>query len=56
MSCVAPRDQIETNMDFLGLNIMQNKLKSESAGVLQDLQRADIRTLMVTGQINLICI
>uniref|UniRef100_A0A8C4ZQV5 Probable cation-transporting ATPase 13A3 n=1 Tax=Gadus morhua TaxID=8049 RepID=A0A8C4ZQV5_GADMO len=43
------RDQIETNMDFLGLIIMQNKLKSESAGVLQDLQRADIRTLMVTG-------
>ncbi|KAK0138247.1 putative cation-transporting ATPase 13A3 [Merluccius polli] len=43
------RDQIETNMDFLGLIIMQNKLKSETAGVLQDLQRADIRTLMVTG-------
>ncbi|CAL8281134.1 unnamed protein product [Lota lota] len=43
------RDQMETNMDFLGLIIMQNKLKPETAGVLQDLHRADIRTLMVTG-------
>lgn len=36
-------------MDFLGLIVMQNKLKPETAGVLEDLQRADIRTLMVTG-------
>ncbi|XP_020566425.1 probable cation-transporting ATPase 13A3 isoform X3 [Oryzias latipes] len=43
------RDLIETNMDFLGLIIMQNKIKPETAGVLHDLQRANIRTLMVTG-------
>uniref|UniRef100_H2LIK4 P-type ATPase A domain-containing protein n=1 Tax=Oryzias latipes TaxID=8090 RepID=H2LIK4_ORYLA len=42
-------DLIETNMDFLGLIIMQNKIKPETAGVLHDLQRANIRTLMVTG-------
>lgn len=37
-------------MEFLGLIIMQNKLKAESAGVLQDLHRAHIRTVMVTGE------
>lgn len=44
------RDLIETNMDFLGLIIMQNKIKEETAGVLQELQQANIRTLMVTGK------
>uniref|UniRef100_A0A8C1L0A1 ATPase 13A3 n=1 Tax=Cyprinus carpio TaxID=7962 RepID=A0A8C1L0A1_CYPCA len=37
------------NMDFLGLIIMQNKLKTETPGVLEDLRRANIRTVMVTG-------
>ncbi|XP_071379354.1 polyamine-transporting ATPase 13A3-like [Centroberyx affinis] len=43
------RDLIETNMEFLGLIVMQNKLKEETAGVLHDLRQANIRTLMVTG-------
>ncbi|KAF7669773.1 hypothetical protein LDENG_00124350 [Lucifuga dentata] len=43
------RDLIETNMEFLGLIIMQNKLKEETSGVLHDLQQANIRTMMVTG-------
>ncbi|TMS10115.1 putative cation-transporting ATPase 13A3 [Larimichthys crocea] len=43
------RDLIETNMEFLGLIIMQNKIKEETAGVLCELRQADIRTLMVTG-------
>uniref|UniRef100_A0A4W5NAC7 ATPase 13A3 n=1 Tax=Hucho hucho TaxID=62062 RepID=A0A4W5NAC7_9TELE len=43
------RDHMEANMEFLGLIIMQNKLKAESAGVLEDLRRAHIRTVMVTG-------
>ncbi|XP_044224784.1 polyamine-transporting ATPase 13A3-like isoform X1 [Thunnus albacares] len=43
------RDLIETNMEFLGLIIMQNKIKEETAGVLRDLRQANIRTLMVTG-------
>ncbi|KAM3876404.1 polyamine-transporting ATPase 13A3 [Diretmus argenteus] len=43
------RDHIETNMDFLGLIIMQNKLKAETPAVLQDLRQAHIRTVMVTG-------
>ncbi|KAM9383997.1 polyamine-transporting ATPase 13A3 [Pholidichthys leucotaenia] len=43
------RDHIETNMEFLGLIIMQNKLKAETPGVLKDLHQANIRTVMVTG-------
>uniref|UniRef100_A0A8C6Q6Y3 ATPase 13A3 n=1 Tax=Nothobranchius furzeri TaxID=105023 RepID=A0A8C6Q6Y3_NOTFU len=42
-------DHIESNMEFLGLIIMQNKLKAETPGVLQDLHKANIRTVMVTG-------
>uniref|UniRef100_A0A8C5N6Y8 Cation-transporting ATPase n=1 Tax=Gouania willdenowi TaxID=441366 RepID=A0A8C5N6Y8_GOUWI len=42
-------DHIEANMEFLGLIIMQNKLKAETPAVLQDLHRANIRTVMVTG-------
>ncbi len=47
------RDQIEKNMDFLGMIIMQNKLKSETPGVLEELRRANIRTVMVTGTENM---
>ncbi|XP_044076314.1 polyamine-transporting ATPase 13A3-like isoform X3 [Siniperca chuatsi] len=43
------RDLIETNMEFLGLIIMQNKIKEETAGVLRELRQANICTLMVTG-------
>ncbi|XP_057712965.1 polyamine-transporting ATPase 13A3-like isoform X2 [Corythoichthys intestinalis] len=43
------REQMESNMDFLGLIIMQNKIKEQTAGALLELRQADIRTLMVTG-------
>jgi len=36
-------------MDFMGLIIMQNKLKRETPAVLEDLHKANIRTVMVTG-------
>ncbi|TRY64847.1 hypothetical protein DNTS_028716 [Danionella cerebrum] len=48
------RDQIEKNMDFLGLIIMQNKLKTETPGVLGDLRNANIRTVMVTEDLVII--
>ncbi|XP_067398921.1 polyamine-transporting ATPase 13A3 isoform X3 [Emydura macquarii macquarii] len=43
------RDAIESNMDFMGLIIMQNKLKQETPAVLEDLHKANIRTVMITG-------
>ncbi|EPY85276.1 hypothetical protein CB1_000389022 [Camelus ferus] len=44
------RDAIENNMDFMGLIIMQNKLKRETPAVLEDLHKANIRTVMVTAR------
>ncbi|KAF4083388.1 hypothetical protein AMELA_G00140630 [Ameiurus melas] len=43
------RNHIEMNMEFLGLIVMQNKLKPETPGVLEVLRQANIRTVMVTG-------
>lgn len=40
-------------MDFMGLIIMQNKLKQETPAVLEDLHKANIRTVMVTGECDL---
>nr|XP_060635789.1 polyamine-transporting ATPase 13A3-like [Anolis sagrei ordinatus] len=43
------RDFIESGMDFLGLAMLQNKLKPETVPVLAELRRACIRPVMVTG-------
>ncbi|XP_067898378.1 polyamine-transporting ATPase 13A3-like isoform X2 [Heterodontus francisci] len=43
------RDVIESNMEFMGFIIMQNKLKPDSSSVLEELRKANIRTVMVTG-------
>ncbi|XP_072114405.1 polyamine-transporting ATPase 13A3-like isoform X1 [Mobula birostris] len=43
------RAVIETNMEFLGLIMMQNKLKPCSISVIRELESARIRTVMVTG-------
>ncbi|XP_067828171.1 polyamine-transporting ATPase 13A3-like [Heptranchias perlo] len=40
---------IEGNMEFLGLIMLQNKLKPRSVPILNELRRACIRTVMVTG-------
>ena len=36
-------------MTFLGLLVMQNKLKPETSGIIEELTRANIRTVMITG-------
>lgn len=41
--------ELEENLTFLGLIILKNKLKPESAEVLFKLHKAKIRTIMVTG-------
>ncbi|XP_013781751.2 probable cation-transporting ATPase 13A3 isoform X3 [Limulus polyphemus] len=43
------RDQIEFDLTFLGLLVMQNTLKPETTPVIEVLQQAKIRTVMVTG-------
>ena len=41
---------MEARLTFLGLLVLQNALKPQSAGVIRQLHNADIRTVMVTGK------
>ncbi|XP_077866411.1 polyamine-transporting ATPase 13A3 [Saccoglossus kowalevskii] len=43
------REQVESDLTFLGLLIMQNTLKPETNPVIAQLSKARIRTVMVTG-------
>ncbi len=43
------REKVECDLNFLGLLIMENKLKSETTGVIEELKRCKIRTIMATG-------
>ncbi len=43
------REQVETNLEFLGLIVMENRLKPQSMPVIQCLKEANIRTIMCTG-------
>ena len=48
-SLTAPRSQLEQRLTFLGLVLLENRLKSDTAAVIAELRNANIRTLMVTG-------
>nr|XP_020017753.1 probable cation-transporting ATPase 13A5 isoform X1 [Castor canadensis] len=43
------RETVESELTFLGLLIMENRLKKETKPVLKELSEACIRTVMVTG-------
>ncbi|XP_063298845.1 probable cation-transporting ATPase 13A4 [Pelobates fuscus] len=43
------REDVESNLEFLGLLILENRLKPETKPVLQELSSANIRTVMITG-------
>ncbi|XP_053315067.1 probable cation-transporting ATPase 13A4 [Spea bombifrons] len=43
------REEVESDLLFLGLLIMENKLKPETKSVLHELNAANIRTVMITG-------
>ncbi|KAI5940280.1 putative cation-transporting ATPase 13A4 [Manis javanica] len=43
------RDKVESDLIFLGLLILENRLKEETKPVLEELISARIRTVMVTG-------
>jgi magnesium-transporting ATPase (P-type) len=42
-------DDVEKDLQFLGLLVMENRLKPETTKVIQLLRKASIRTVMVTG-------
>ena len=43
------REQLECDLIFLGLLILENRLKPETLPVIRTLKEAAIRTVMVTG-------
>ncbi|KAF6384390.1 ATPase 13A5 [Rhinolophus ferrumequinum] len=43
------RETVESELTFLGLLIMENRLKKETKPVLKELNEARIRTVMITG-------
>uniref|UniRef100_A0A8C4XU67 Cation-transporting ATPase n=1 Tax=Falco tinnunculus TaxID=100819 RepID=A0A8C4XU67_FALTI len=43
------REEVESDLTFLGLLIMENRLKKETKPVLEELSAARIRSVMVTG-------
>ncbi|KAL4220880.1 hypothetical protein ACF0H5_019146 [Mactra antiquata] len=43
------RDKVECDMTFIGLIVMQNKLKKETKPVIKTLLGANIRCVMITG-------
>ncbi|KAH7579776.1 hypothetical protein B1J92_M11308g [Nakaseomyces glabratus] len=43
------REEVESNMEFLGFIIFQNKLKDATSPTLSKLKTANIRTVMCTG-------
>jgi cation-transporting ATPase 13A3/4/5 len=45
---------METDLTFLGLLILENRLKEETTPVIRTLKEANIRTLMITGKILII--
>lgn len=49
MNVFVGRTNVEADLQFLGLLVMKNQVKPESAGVISILKRALIRPVMVTG-------
>ncbi|KAK5166268.1 uncharacterized protein LTR77_008529 [Saxophila tyrrhenica] len=43
------REEAESNLDFVGFIIFENKLKPTTEGIIRELRDADIRTVMCTG-------
>lgn len=43
------REDVETDLCFLGLVVLENRLKPETTGVIALLRAANIRSIMVTG-------
>ncbi|XP_017072484.1 probable cation-transporting ATPase 13A3 isoform X2 [Drosophila eugracilis] len=43
------REEVESNLEFLGFVILENRLKPDTAKVINALNSAKIRTIMITG-------
>lgn len=43
------REQLDVDLLFVGFVVMENRLKSDTKEVLRELDQANIRTVMITG-------
>lgn len=43
------RENLEFDLKFLGLLVMENRLKPQTTPVITQLNKADIKTVMITG-------
>ncbi|XP_017869045.1 PREDICTED: probable cation-transporting ATPase 13A3 [Drosophila arizonae] len=43
------REEVEVSLEFLGFVILENRLKPDTSAVINSLNQANIRTIMVTG-------
>ncbi|CAH0731621.1 unnamed protein product, partial [Brenthis ino] len=43
------REEVECDLEFLGLVIMENKLKAATTGIIRELKEANIHVVMITG-------
>lgn len=43
------REEVEHGLTFLGLVILQNKLKKKTTPVIKELRAANLRCVMITG-------
>ena len=41
--------EVENDLEFLGLIVLENRIKKETKPVIKQLQNAKLRTIMVTG-------
>ncbi|EYC46090.1 hypothetical protein Y032_0408g925 [Ancylostoma ceylanicum] len=48
-ACKIPRNMVEADLTLLGLVVLENRVKPVTLGVINQLNRAHIRTVMVTG-------
>ncbi|KAJ8916563.1 hypothetical protein NQ315_000207 [Exocentrus adspersus] len=43
------REDVERDLDFIGLIVLENKLKPQTAGVIKTLKEANLKVVMITG-------
>ena len=44
------REEAEQELEFLGLIVLENRLKPQTKGVIQLLKEAEFKTIMITGK------
>lgn len=49
-----PRHEIEKDLNFKGLLVLENRLKPETTGIVQILKGANLKVVMITGNYYLI--